>query len=196
MVSSPLDIANMALGNIGQGAIQSFNGPAASQRLTKQRYDEARIEALSATLWNFASLWRVGNPVAIDPKPHWQYVFVYPADALKVFEILKASGETTEIPFEVTARPDVAGKLIHCNQPSPTFVYTKDTTDLASFTPEFTTALSWLLASKIAMGITKSIKIQQEAYKMWIGLSSTAVAASANEGSTDADVMAGYQEAR
>lgn len=196
MASSPIDICNMALANIGQGSIQSFNSPTAASRICKQRYDETRREALSATLWNFASLWTLGLAVAIDPKPPWSYVYAYPAGALKVFEILKENGETTDIPFEVTARPDAAGMLIHCNQAAPTFIYAKDIDDVTFFTSEFTNAMAWLLASKIAMTITKSDKLQTNAYKMWVGLSSQAITASANEGKPDADITAGYQEAR
>ncbi len=197
MQISPVDICNMALANLGQSTIiQSMTGPSVSQRACKLRYDEARAEALCGALWNFASLWRVGVPLSIAPKPPFSYVFQYPPDALKVFEILKENGETKEVPFEVTARPDGEGKLIHCDRAAPTFVYVKDIVDPASYSQDFVIAMSWLLAHKIAMPITKSLKMQQEAYKMWLGLSSSAKSSSANEGLPETDVTAGYQEAR
>lgn len=196
MQVSAVDVCNMALGNIGQAPIQSMNGPSASQRACSLRYNEARAEALCGSLWNFASLWRVGTALAIDPKPPWAFVFQYPTDALKVFEIQREKGDNTEIPFEVTARPGGDGKLIHCDRPNPTFVYVKDVADPATFNQEFVVALSWLLSSKIAMPLTKSLKVQQEAYKMWISLSSMAKASTANEGRQDTDILAGYQEAR
>lgn len=196
MQISVVDICNMALANIGQNAIQSIEGPSISQRSCKMRYDEARMEALRGALWNFASLWKTGTRLDIAPKPPWRYVFQYPPDALRVFEIQRARGQNKEIPFEVTDRPDQSGKIIHSDMAAPTFIYTRDRQDPTTFDWDFVVAMSWLLSSKIAMSITKSLKLQQEAFKMWMVYASQAKAATANEGLPESDNMASYQEAR
>lgn len=196
MQRSRIDICNMALANIGQKPIQSMDGPGISQVSCKLRYEEARTEALCGSLWNFASLWIKGTAVAIDPKPPWSNVFIYPPDALKVFEILRSAGENKEIPFEVTARPDQDGRLIHCDRREPTFVYVKDMADPQTYSVEFVVALSWLLSSKIAMPVTKSAKIQQDAFRMWVAYNSQARASIANEGNPETDIPASYHEAR
>lgn len=196
MQISTVDICNMALANIGQNPIQSLEGPSLAQRTCKLRFDEARLEALRGALWNFASLWRVGVRLDVTPKPPWRFAFQYPPDALKVFEIQRERGEMKLIPFEVTDRVDQAGKLIHCDRETPTFVYTRDRDDPTTFDWEFIVALSWLLSSKIAMPVTKSLKLQQEAFKMWLVYASQAKASSANEGTPDSDKLAGYQDVR
>lgn len=197
MQRSDIDICNMALANLGQANfIQSLNGATISQRTCALRYNETRREALSGALWNFASVWRDGDRQTIKAKPPWRHCFLYPPDALKVFEIQKDNKSEPPIPFEITANPTTDGKLIHCDRESPVFIYVKDVENPALYSDEFTTAMSWLLASKIAMPITKSLKLQQEAFKMWVGLSSQAMAATANEGHQDTDTVPSYQEVR
>lgn len=189
-------IGNMALANIGQPPVQTFDGPNVASRALKLRYDEARLEALSTTLWNFASLWIKGVALAIDPKPGWSHVFSYPADALRVFEIQRLTVDEKDIPFEITDRPDAPGKLIHANVPTPVFIYTRDKEDVTTFDWDFASALSWLLAHKIAMPVTKSAKLRDDAMKMWLALSDKAVARTKNEGTPDTDITPSYQAVR
>lgn len=197
MQRSDVDICNMALANLGQSNfIQNLAGASISQRSCALRYDETRREALSGALWNFASMWRVGDRQTIAAKPPWTHCFLYPPDALKVFEIQRASKNEDAIPFEITAHPDTDGKLIHCDREEPVFIYVKDIINPTFYSDEFTTAMSWLLASKIAMPVTKSLKLQQEAFKMWVAMSSQAMAATANEGRQDTDTVPSYQEVR
>jgi len=191
-----LAICNMALANIGSPTIQSLTEQNAGARACKLRYDEARVEALSSSLWNFASLWQVGVRLDIDSKPPWAYVYTYPPDALRVFEILRVSKEMREIPFEITDRPDQAGKLIHTDEPAPTFVYTRDKEDPTTFDWDFITALSWLLAHKICMPVTKNAKMADNALKMWTVKSSKAEARTMNEGVRDTDQTPTYQAVR
>lgn len=195
MLISKIDICNMALANLGSPPIQSVDGPAPSQKACKLRYEEARIEALTGNLWNFASMWRKGSRLAIQAKPPYAYAYQYPTDALRVFEIFREKG-ATPVPFEVTDRPDAPGKLIHTSHEAPTFIYTRDKTDPTTFDADFVQALSWLLASKIAMPVTKNLKLQQEAFKMWLTHNSAATANDENEGVDDTDLTAGYQDVR
>lgn len=190
-------IGNMALANLGSPPVQNFNQPDAASRALNLRYDEARLQCLNAQLWNFASMWVAGTPVAIDPKPGWSYVWVYPPDALRVFEIWRQSKDDKVIPFEVTDRPgNAGGKLIHTNVSSPVFVYCRDKEDPTTFDWDFITALSWLLASLIAMPVTKSVKLQQNAAKQFAGLIDVATARTKNEGTVDTDITASYQAVR
>lgn len=197
MQRSEVDICNMALANLGQANfIQNMKGTALSQRACALRYVEVRREALSGALWNFASMWREGDKQNIKAKPPWRNCFLYPPDALKVFEIQRDDNSAPPVPFEVTAHPTTDGKLIHCDREKPVFIYVKDIVNPTLYSDEFTTAMSWLLASKIAMPLTKSLKLQQEAFKMWIAMSSQAMAATANESSQDTDTTPSYQEVR
>lgn len=195
MLISKIDICNMALSNLGSPPIQSVDGPKPSQLACKLRYEEARIEALTGNLWNFASMWRKGSRLSIEAKPPYLYAYQYPTDALRIFEIYRTPG-SPPIAYEVTDRPDAAGKIIHTNSDAPTFIYTRDKSDPTTFDADFIQAMSWLLASKIAMPVTKNVKLQQEAFKMWLTYNSSATANDENEGVEDTDQTAGYQDAR
>lgn len=200
MIISKVDICNMALANLGSPPIQSIDGPPrttdlATIKACRLRYDEARLEALAGNLWNFASMYRTGTRLDLTPKPPYSFVYAYPPDALRVFEIYRPKG-LPPIPFEVTDRQDAPGKLIHCSVESALFIYVRDKDDPTTFDFDFIQALSWLLAAKIAMPVTKNLKLQQEAWKMWLTSNSAAVANDENEEVQDTDITATYQEAR
>lgn len=195
MQISKIDICNMALSNLGSPPIQSFDGPQPAQRACKLRYDEARLEALSGNLWNFATMYREGTRIDIAAKPPHRFVYAYPPDALRIFEIYRPKG-APPVPFEVTDRPDAPGKIIHTAIEKPVFIYTRDKSDPTTFDFDFIQAMAWLLASKIAMPVTKNLKLQQEAWKMWLTSNSLATANDENEEVTDTDVTASYQDVR
>lgn len=191
-----VSIGNMALANLGSPPVQSFFGSSTASRSLNLRYNEARLQALSEAPWNFASMWQVGVPLAITSAPGWSYSFVYPPDALRVFEIHRAAKEEKDIPFKVTDHPSGSGRVIHTNMPSPTFIYTRDKEDVTSFDWDFIIALSWLLAHKIAMPVTKSKQQRDDALKMYMGLIDKAGARTKNEERVDTDITPAYQAAR
>lgn len=196
MRSSDVDICNMALANIGGTPIMSMKEQGKSADACRLRFEESRLQTLSACLWNFASMWKRGVLMNVQAKPPYSRAYAYPADALKLFEILRDSPEDPKVPYEVTDNPDGEGKLIHTDHSAPVFVYNRDKTDPSDFSIEFREAMAWLLASKIAMPVTKDMKKQQESYKMFIAATSTAVAANHNESGRDMDITPSYQEVR
>lgn len=191
-------VANMALGNIGEPAIQSLQQPGRPAAACNQRYDEARVETLAGAPWGFAKRFRVGVPVVVDPFPGWTYVFAYPQDALTVFYIDHPAG--TDAPeFIVHDRQDgTPGKLISTNEAAPTFIYTVDKEDLATWDWLAIISLSWLLTSKVAMPITKNPKIEANAFQRHQQYQAHAQATSRTESPdrTDHERFAAYQEAR
>jgi hypothetical protein len=191
-------ICNMALANIGAPPIQSLTEPGVGARSCKQRYDEARLMTLNAALWNFASVYRAaGAALDLTPKKPWSYVHSYPADAVRVFEIETAAVTDPPIPFEITDRDDgLSGKLIHSHVEEPTFIFTRDKQDTTTFDMDFVVAMAWGLASLIAMPVTKSVKVQQNAEKQFAIKTDRAVARTLNEGQADADQYALYHQAR
>lgn len=193
---SKVDIGNRALANLGQPPVMALEGPSVASRALKMRFDEARLEALSAAPWNFASRWIAGIQLSIDPKPHWQYVFGYPQEALRIFQIIKTPGER-DIPFEVTDRVDgLPGKLVHANVPAPVFEFTVDKADPSMFSADFINAFAWLLAHKVAEPVTKSAKKADEAFRKYLYFVSQASAKTQNEGKPDNDITPTYQAVR
>ena len=191
MANDPVALGNMALANIGQPSVQNFEQSNTASRALKLRYDEARREALSACLWNFASLWQAGVAVDIDPAGLGLCTAI--RQTRRVFEIQRLTVDDKDIPFEVTARPGGAGKLIHTNMADAVFIYAGNVTDTTLFDSDFDTALSWLLSHKIAMAVTKSVKLRDDAMKMWLALADKARARTKNERTEDTDITPTYQ---
>lgn len=196
MISSELDIANMALNHLGVPQIQSWDGPTLPQRQSKFWYHPARIEAQSKAQWNFNSGWAEGIALDVTPKSPWTYVFAYPPEALNVFEIQRSYRDDPAIPFEVTSRMDAEGMVIHTDAETPTFIYGRDFKDISKFDPAFTVALSYLLANKMCMPITKNPKLAGDLYQRWLYESSLGRTKSLNEGTRDTDTLPAYQAAR
>ena len=196
MLIDEVAICNMALANVGETPIQSLTEKRKQATICNQRYDEARLEALSGALWAFASMWQSGVAISADPKPGWSYVHKYPNDALRVFEIYQADLTAPPIPFEVTDAATGGGKWIHSNEESPTFVYTRDKEDVTSFDWQFIEALSWLLAFKISMPLTKSKTMADRCEKAWIQRRGDAKARTKNEQYVDRDQLAPHHAAR
>lgn len=196
MLINKVRICNMALRNIGLPPINSLEESGRNPKACKESYDEARVEALAAAPWGFATIWRTGVPLAIDPLPGWSYVFAYPSDFLRVHYIIPTTRGDNPPAMKVTDRPDQAGKLIHTNEAAPVFLGTRDKEDVTTFDVEFVRALSWHLSSKIAMPCTKNLKLQQSASQQFMGLVDIATAASLNEDHDDKDRLGFYHEAR
>jgi len=196
MIGDKVQICNMALANLGQRAIQSLDQPNPSSVACKQRYDEARVEALSTQLWAFAKKWKTGVQVNADPMPGWTYVHKYPTEALRIFSIWQEDPAAPKIPFEVSSAMTGGGKWVHSNQESPVFIYTTDIEDVTLFDAAFSSALSWLLAAKIAMPITKSRKAQDDAYSKWSASYANAAGRTKNEQAVDRDQLSSYHSVR
>lgn len=196
MQSSDVDICNMAIANVGGQPILSLDESGKSADACRLRFEESRLQTLAKCLWNFASLWQVGVRMDMPSKPPYRYVYSYPTNALKLFEILRDNPADPKVPFEVTANPEGAGKLIHTDHERPVFVYNIDVKDSSEFSVEFREAMAWLLTSKIAVPLTKDLKRQQEAYKMYMIATSEAQASNANESGRDRDITPSYHEVR
>ena len=198
MEISDIDICNRALTEyLGVKPIMNFEEKTDAARVCKQNYAAARRDALAGSLWGFASMWQPGVALDLDPKSPWLYCFTYPTDALRVFEIQRAKESDPLIPFEVTDRPDdVDGKMIHCDLVAPVFIYTRDKENPAQYDVEFVAALAALLAEKIAMPLTKSLKIKQTAMQSYVNLRGVALARTLNEGPRDTDALGFHHLAR
>ncbi|WP_299078690.1 hypothetical protein [uncultured Paraglaciecola sp.] len=190
-------ICNMALRNVGAKNISSLEQPGKEAVTCKDNYDIARLTTLEGALWNFASGWRLGVKLEVDPKPPWCYVYSYPNEALKVFRILRSSVHDPLIPMEVTDRMDgTPGKIIQTNQLTPVFEFTVDKEDVSTFSWEFIRALSWQLSSLICMPLTKNVKLLEKCEKNAVMYTSIAEASTMNEQEPEPDGYGFYHDAR
>jgi hypothetical protein len=183
-MSSVVSICNLALTNIGKDNITDLEEPSAEARACRQYYKHVRDVLLSAYPWRFAGRLQSLAEIANDRAGEWSHAYVRPVDCLKIRWIQP----------ERRARPSLAGALVHADHPydaggraiycdlSPAFLhFTSSDIDTTNFTPTFAEALSWHLAVRLALPLTRDPKVRAEAYELAMQTQSAAAVVDANE---------------
>lgn len=162
-MTSVVQIANMALGNIGdRSRIDSLTEASPQAQAAQLYYETARDATLEAHDWGFArkvaALALTGN-TPLDTS--WGYEYIYPADCLKMRRLLPEV-LSVQVPWERGVSAD-GYKIIWTNLGEAYGRYTLKITDSSFFSAEFVEALSWKLGSMMAMKVTGSSSIKREA---------------------------------
>lgn len=152
-MANAVEICNLALGHLGSEAnVASINPPDGSVEAgyCARYFPIARKVMLTMFEWNFAikrkELAQVANQSDV-----WLFAYAQPSDCLKPWSILKAGAVRESDGAEFT----VEDSVIYTNEPNAVLRYTRDVTDTTRYTPQFDSALSWLLASYLAGPIIK-----------------------------------------
>ena len=178
-MASEVDICNLALSRLGDSAtIASINPSDGSAQAdhSGRFYPIARDSMLEMHSWGFATK-RVALAVLANTWPEWTYAYAAPNDALNLLAVLAPdatndysvgiplaasyygtvnTGTGIYTPQEFAAEVDANGNdVIYTNQIDATLRYTGRITDTTKFSPLFTDALGWLLASYLAGPILK-----------------------------------------
>lgn len=190
-MASIVSICNLALSNIGKMNISALSEPGAEAKACNQFYEHCRDILLQAYPWRFA-----GKTVALaeltnDKPGAWAHAYTRPNDCLNVRWVRPEYSLTDQQPAtqqeEISYPHDVEGGVIYCNL-SPAFLrYTHRLTDVSRFSPLFVDALSWHLAVRLAMPLTKDPKIRAEAYQLATKMQAAAEMADANEARETSD---------
>ena len=148
MSISKVSIFNNALTQIGAAPIVSFDDDSQNARVGSRVYEDARRSALSECCWNFAvtratlSLSVVTMPWSY---PNESYVYVRPADAVRIFEVSDPYAQWREEGDYIIS--DTANLGIK-------YVYDLDNPD--KYTPSFIAALTDLLSAGACFTILNS----------------------------------------
>lgn len=176
-MSSEVDICNVALGYLGDDAtVASLSPPEGSAQAAHcaRFYPIARDSLLEMHSWGFATKRSSLALLAATPPSPWAYQYAQPADALNLLAILAPDAtddtSTALVPFggiacagigAYTPQPfteeinDTGASVIYTNQQYAVLRYTALMSDTTKFSPLFTEALAWLLASKLAGPVLK-----------------------------------------
>jgi len=208
-MASDVDVCNLALGYLGDEAtVVNINPPdgSAQAALCSRFYPIARDSLLEMHPWGFAAK-RV--PLALlsaTPPSQWAYVYAQPSDELNLLGVYDPSamndtaaaipmpntyygaaqagqGIYTPQPFVAETLPD-GTDVIYTNQQYAVLHYTSLIADTTKFSPLFTEALAWLLASKLAGPLLKgqvgaeAARSCMAAFQLWLG---KATASDANQ---------------
>lgn len=197
------DIANIASISPPDGSIQSQHAATF--------YPIARDSLLEMRYWNFATT-RVPLSLLATQMTEWAYIYAAPTDALRFLAVLASDapddysssntglpngvgigfgdvftpesyGIYTPQPFAVESDSVLGTPIILTNLQGATLRYTKRVTDSTRFTPLFTRALSWLLASDLAGPVLKGdigAAATERCYKMAMTVLAAAAESNAN----------------
>ena len=186
-MSSVVELWNLALSHIGAEAVvlaQTEKSEEASRCALE--YPTARRLALRAHKWGFA---RKVAPLADmgTPPNGWGYRYRYPGDCVFARAIDTGQRELVDaIPFEVSW-DEAAGRVVLTDQATADLVYTADVTDPNAWDILFFDALGWLLASRLALSITKSRQIRSETFRIYQETLAEAQVAERNESEPDVE---------
>lgn len=184
-MASEVSICNQALSGIGsKSSIASLDEESAPAKQCKLHYASSRDALLENFDWGFSTrtidLASVGTP-----PPDWMYQYAYPNNCLKAIEIVRASRNYPVIPFRIGYDPTLAAKVVLTDQETAELRYVEAVTDPNRFTESFRNALAALLAYRIAMPITRNLKIKQSALDDYRLAINAARVQSLNEGQDD-----------
>lgn len=192
--SDLLDVWNAALLNIGaRSTIAALTEQSAEAAACALRYPSIARTVLRDTDWHC-----VRRRVTLDEvaeaavwPPSWTYMYVYPADCLRVrgFDLGLPQARFphwTTVDYEI-ADDATAGKSILLNIADPVMIYTAYTLDLvdasceAKFDASLREALGWALAAAIAGPLTGNASLANAVRAEARAMLDQARAANANE---------------
>ena len=198
-MASVVSICNLALSNIGKENISSLSEATAEARACSQFYEITRDMLLQGYPWRFAettvSLAEIDN---LKPGA-WGYAYQRPSDCLKVRWVrpeysVDAPAMTRQ--DELSLPYEIEGDVIFCDL-SPAFLrFTSRLTDPTKFHPLFVDDLSWHLAVRLAMPLTRDAKVRADCWQVANQMTGQAQMMDANEQRETADHVSEYLTGR
>ena len=153
-MASEVQIAKLALQHIGdRWDISDLTEATPEAEQVNLVFDDTRDALLRQHPWNFAKKYASPATLSGTVPGNWTYMYTYPTDAVRVNGIIDPVETGTPIKFEV-ARNASDVKVVLTDQEDAEFFYTARITDTVQFDPEFTMALSYALAARLAMPLT------------------------------------------
>lgn len=190
-MTSTVSICNMALANIAKpDEIQSLDEDSAEAKACKRFYGQTLTAMIEAYPWRFAGKTAaLAEIVNVKPK-RWARAYQRPSDCRKVRRLTDAlmlpDVDAVGVPLEIE------GSTIFCNVAPAYLEYTADQTDPTKFSGLFVEALSWQLAVKLAMPLTRDPKVRADAYQLAERTTVAAQIHDANEVRQSTDIVARY----
>lgn len=202
-MTSEIDICNIALSNIRGGEINSFNEASPAAKLCKLKYPILRDQILRDVPWQFAHKVAV-LALLTDDLFNWAYAYQYPTDCLRInrllinFEEIESGGSEVISKYYNAEYPvpnlnlqtkyeliNVDGNMvIAANEPDLRIDYVARVTDPKKFDSQFVMALSYLMASELAIpmvGPEKGRPLRAESLRLYTSYIDEATASNLNE---------------
>lgn len=176
-MSTEVDIANLALAHLGDEAtISSLDEGSAQSNHCQRFFAMARDALLEMHEWRFATRREALALLSNTEPTSYDFTYAYPNDALKVFAVLPPEAQndtsaptattnvflTPALPTAIYQPQDFdteilsdGTQVIYTNQEDAVARFAVRVTDPAKWSPLFTLALSYMLASFLAGPVIK-----------------------------------------
>ncbi len=168
-----VDVCNLALGYIGQGAsepIESLSNPQdEGSRACALVFRPALRSLLRSWRWPFAQA-SVALATVVTTVPGWAYAYTYPNACLRLhgldgsnYDPMRSPDMLYRAPYKLLAHPSGAGQLIATDLSGAWAHYTKDMEGVVNADALFHEALAWSVGSRLGMVLKASPDIARYA---------------------------------
>ncbi|MEG1825115.1 MAG: hypothetical protein RRY12_10775 [Cloacibacillus sp.] len=195
-MTSDINICNMALGNIGAEPIISFEDESQTARICKMHYEHVIDYLLAGHPWGFNRRLIALIESSETKAAGWNYLYVYPVEALNINRIFSAKSSSERSDFIITLGEK---RRIACNLPPDGSVYAEcrvAVEDVSLWPPQFVEVVVWLLASRLALSLARSSEVAQSCVAMYQQALGEACALCANESHNSAWFGSSWLEGR
>jgi len=173
-MASKVDICNLALSHIAQGAIpitaiEPPDDGSFYAELCAQHYPLARDLALQMHEWIFATTRQKLASIA-NPSDQWAFAYDMPTGVIRPLALLPlgATNDNLGQPYRIEMDALTDDQIVLTNTPEATMKYIRRMDDSTRYSPSFVMALSYLLAHFIAGPITKKQSMVDGMYKIFL----------------------------
>lgn len=185
-MASIISICNLALSNIGKPDIQDIDEDSAEAVACKRFYAHTLDVLLQSYPWRFARTTGALAEIANLKPDRWEYAYQRPSDCLRVLRVsdtymLDYMQSDGALIIAGGHAYDVEGDAVFTGVTPAYLVYTRRLSDPTKFPPLFIEALSWHLAVRLAMPLTRDPKVRADAYQLAVQTFGQAGVADANE---------------
>lgn len=197
-----LAIINMALGHFGQAQITQTQLDNSSKPGAVQAnlfWDQCVDEILGEFNWPFATVTETLSAIDTDGG-EWDYVYTYPTAAVSslfaVYDLGTDDDKKYEQEFQVRYIPSLSNRFVHSDLQNAIAEFTYQVTDPLLWSPKFKTAMSYLLAARMVVGVNGDIKKAEELAHIYNGLIGEAKRLGSSENKNKPKVTSKYENAR
>lgn len=199
-MASTVSICNLALGHLGADKIDALSEASSEARACNRFYGQT-LDALLAAgpPWRFARhavvLAEVTGTAAagVLSLGRWAHSYALPADLIRVRELRRPDGTMSdESPYPY----ELSGDRLHADLAPAVLHYIRRVDDPSKFPPLFVEALSWHLAARLAMPLTRDAGQRQAAFQMALQMQAAAAGADANDERLGSGFISDYERVR
>lgn len=143
-MTTPTELANMALAHLGQARISDFSERSPAAEHCRRAFDHVRRLCLRDYDWNFAIRRATLTAAEAPPEFDWGYEYPLPSDCLRVISVNQRPGGTRLTDYAVE------GRAILSNSADCRVRYIRDVTDPTMWDSMFSSYFCYRLAAAIA----------------------------------------------